>query len=196
MLTLDAGSTPQTTGTGSEFDDPLAIAVTANDPNAPVAGGLVTYTVNAGSSGASGILSSGSDFIGSDGVAEITATANATIGSYTVTASAAGAPSVDFALTNLYALAFTNMNDQTIAFGTPSGDRQRHPRRRARKSPWAVRSRSSALTAISNNRPSAPTAVFRPCSTRALSQPVIRRILLVYRTPVIRRSSPPRRAPR
>jgi Bacterial Ig-like domain (group 3)/Right handed beta helix region len=119
-LTLDTGATPQTAGTGTEFGEPLAVSVTANDPDAPVDGGLVTYAVITASNGAGAVLSLASAFIGSDKVAEVTATANATTGSYTVTASAAGAPTVDFALTNLFPLAFTNVNNQIINYGAAS----------------------------------------------------------------------------
>jgi hypothetical protein len=53
-----------------------------------VAGGLITFT--APSSGASAVLSGNPATIGSDGKASITATANATPGTYTVSASATG----------------------------------------------------------------------------------------------------------
>ena len=54
-------------------------------------------------------------------VASVTATANATAGSYTVTASAGGAATADFALTNLIVpLTFSGISDRSITYGTSS----------------------------------------------------------------------------
>ncbi len=114
------GSTPQSAGTGAEFEQPLAVLFNSDNPDQPVIGGLVNFAVLASSNGACAILSSGSAVIASNGVAEITATANATLGSYTVTASASGVTTVDFDLTNLDPLTFTNVTDQTVPYGTPT----------------------------------------------------------------------------
>ena len=52
-----ADSTPQAVAVGDPFANPLAVTVTANEPNQPVAGGSVTYSVNPASNGASANLS-------------------------------------------------------------------------------------------------------------------------------------------
>jgi len=78
--------------------------VTANNPTEPVNGGKVTFTPPA--FGASAALS-GSPATIAGGNASVTATANDTAGAYNVTASASGAPSVDFALTNIATYSLT-----------------------------------------------------------------------------------------
>ena len=117
-----AGSTPQSAATDIAFANPLAVTVAANNPVEPVAGGVLTFTAPA--SGASANLSATTATIGSDGVASVTATANTSVGSYTVTASAGGDnPTVDFSLTNTFGLiplAFSGINDQNIIEGTAS----------------------------------------------------------------------------
>ena len=119
-VTLVAGSTPQSTIDETAFPDPLALTVKANNSVEPVAGGVVVFA--APSSGASAQLSAKDATIGSDGVASVTATANATAGSYTVTASATRvAGSLDFDLTNnLIPLGFSGLTAQDITYGTPS----------------------------------------------------------------------------
>ena len=57
-ITPAAGSTPQSVAAGDAFANPLAVTVTAIEPNQPVAGGIITYTVNPASNGASAKLSS------------------------------------------------------------------------------------------------------------------------------------------
>jgi hypothetical protein len=100
-MTAVPGSTPQSAGINTSFSNPLAVAVTANNPVEPVAGGLVTFAATPRASGASATLSAPTATIGSDGQASVTATANAIAGSYTVTASAAGVASpASFSLTN------------------------------------------------------------------------------------------------
>ena len=42
-MTPAAGSTPQTAAIGAAFADPLAVAVTANNPVEPVDGGVVNF---------------------------------------------------------------------------------------------------------------------------------------------------------
>ena len=77
---------------------PLVVSVTANNAGEPVNGGQVTYTVTP-VSGAGATLATSPATI-SSGQASVTPTANATAGTYTVTASASGASSVTFNLTN------------------------------------------------------------------------------------------------
>jgi hypothetical protein len=66
-ITPVTGSTPQAVAAGDAFADPLAVTVTANAPNQPVAGGTVTYTANPASNGASANLSNATASIGDDG---------------------------------------------------------------------------------------------------------------------------------
>jgi hypothetical protein len=92
------GSTPQSAAVNSTFALPLAVRVTAVNPAEPVDGGVVTFIAPA--SGASSALSATTAVI-AGGTAGVNATANNTMGTYTVTASAAGAGSASFALTNI-----------------------------------------------------------------------------------------------
>ncbi len=89
---------PQHTPTSTAFDDALVVGVADAVGNA-LANVMVTFTVP--SSGASATLSSLTATTNSLGVATITATSNATVGSYVVNASVSGVvnPAV-FALTN------------------------------------------------------------------------------------------------
>jgi parallel beta-helix repeat protein len=120
-LTVVAGSTPQATITGTAFANPLAVTVTAIDPIEPVAGGVVNFTVNPAPNGASASLSAATATIGSDGSAQVTATANSVAGSFTVTASGIGpASTASFSLKNLVALSFSGIVPQTIPWGAPS----------------------------------------------------------------------------
>jgi len=96
-LTPVTGSTSQSTLVRTAFTNPLALTVTANDPNGPVDGGVISYT--APETGASAALSNATATI-ANGQASVTATANDTMGSYNVTASAGGDSSATFALTN------------------------------------------------------------------------------------------------
>jgi parallel beta-helix repeat protein len=113
------GSTPQSTTDETAFPNPLAVTVTAKNSVEPVAGGVVAFA--APSDGASAQLSATAATIGSNGVASVNATANATAGSYPVSASATGVGSLDFDLTNnLIPLRFSGVTDQSITYGTPS----------------------------------------------------------------------------
>jgi len=124
ILTPVAGSTPQSTATGTAFDNPLGVTVTAKNPIEPVAGGILTFTAPA--SGPRATLSATTATIGSGGSASITAKANATAGSYTVAVSGGGAATADFALTNsgksgsLVPLNFSGLSDPTVTYGTSS----------------------------------------------------------------------------
>ena len=101
-LTPVAGSTPQNATSGTAFANPLSVTVTANNSLEPVAAGVIDFS--APTSGASAALSGGTVTIGTNGVASITATANAVAGSYSVIASASGvAAPAFFLLTNVTA---------------------------------------------------------------------------------------------
>ncbi len=89
---------PQSAPLNTAFDTPLGLTVTANNSGEPVEGGLVTFA--APISGASAALNGSPASIDSDGKVSVIATANGMEGSYTVTASAGGADSQDFDLTN------------------------------------------------------------------------------------------------
>ena len=129
------GFTVTAVGAASESVTPgatvtLAVTVSANNPNEPVTGGVVTF--DAGSSGgATATLTGtpatiGAAVIGGTNYADaavVTATANAIGGTYTVKATTAGtATPVDFTLTNLTVLSFsgTGLANQSITYGTSS----------------------------------------------------------------------------
>ena len=114
------GSTPQSVAAGDAFANPLAVTVRADEPNQPVAGGIVTYTANPASNGASAKLTSSTATIGADGTAQVDATANSPTGGYTVTASIATDVTASFSLTNQIQPAFTGLTDPSITFGTSS----------------------------------------------------------------------------
>jgi hypothetical protein len=97
-LTPVTGSTPQTSPIGTPFANPLAVTVTANNWNEPVNGGVVSFT-NVPNGSALAILSASTAVIASGQAAVIAEPDNA-VGSYQVDASASGASSVAFALTN------------------------------------------------------------------------------------------------
>ncbi len=107
-------STPQTSKNGQYFVNPLAVFV-SSPVGDPVAGGLVSYTVNpVNGAGAtldftqSAIFSYGSNL----SYAAVSATPNGVVGTYTVTASASGGSPVTFTLTNT-----------AVPAGTPTGTR-------------------------------------------------------------------------
>ena len=89
----------QSTTVNQNFNNPLTVTVTANDPNEPVAGGVVTYT--ASTIGASANLSANQATINASGQASITAKANTTTGNYGVNVGSNGiANTTTFNLTN------------------------------------------------------------------------------------------------
>src|SRR5262249_27690829 len=94
-----ADSTPQTAEADQAFAHPLAVTVTANNPAEPVNGGVVSFVVNP-AAGASAALSSATATI-AGGQAAVNATANTILGPYGVTASASGAGSTNFDLSNI-----------------------------------------------------------------------------------------------
>ena len=69
------------------------MSVTANNQEDPVAGGVAAYTVFPSAGGAAAQLSESTAVIGTNDTASVSATANSTLGSYTVSASTAGAAS-------------------------------------------------------------------------------------------------------
>jgi hypothetical protein len=99
---IPAGGTNQSAGLGSPFASDLRAAITANDSNLTnLAGGVITFTAPA--TGASAVLSASHVTLTSSNIADVTATANNSVGSYVVTASAgttAGTPG-QFALRNI-----------------------------------------------------------------------------------------------
>jgi uncharacterized repeat protein (TIGR01451 family) len=98
-FTLSAVSgTPQATTVSTAFAAPLVVGIVSVAPGEPVNGGQVTFTVPG--AGASATLATSPATI-AGGQASVTATANATTGSYNVTAATSGgAASLQFALTN------------------------------------------------------------------------------------------------
>ncbi len=113
-ITLTSGSGQSSSG---EFSAPLVVTVTANDPNEPVAGGLVTFTAPTG--GASATFTGNPAFIGDDGTASAMAASNFISGSYTILATGFGiAGAASFGLTNygVVSIAVTPGN-QSLAQG-------------------------------------------------------------------------------
>ncbi|MFO0585663.1 MAG: hypothetical protein U0229_25560 [Anaeromyxobacter sp.] len=94
------GGGTQLTNVSTAYPAPLQVVVT--DANGlPVSGATVTYTV-VPVNGAGGTPSSGTATTNANGVASVTATANATPGTYTITAtSGAITPAATFTLTNV-----------------------------------------------------------------------------------------------
>ena len=115
-LTIVQGSNPQSTPINHAFPNPLAVIVTANNPDEPVNGGVVTYSVTP-VGGATAALSATSVTI-ANGLTSVTATANGIRGTYLVTAAATGAGAVGFALNNTEApsLLVTTTLDVVNAF--------------------------------------------------------------------------------
>ncbi len=95
-LTIEGGD-DQDTPVGSPFPEPLVVSV-ASPFGEPVAGGRITF--DAPTVGAAANLANNPVIVNSNGVASVDAVANGLGGSYMVTAQAAGAPSVAFAMTN------------------------------------------------------------------------------------------------
>ena len=110
-----------TSGSGQSasgaFPAPLVATVTANNPIEPVAGGLVTFIPPA--SGASATIQGSPAVINGDGTASVTAASNFIGGSYTVSATAAGAQGAAlFSLTNYAAVSIAvSPGDESLAVG-------------------------------------------------------------------------------
>ncbi|MHB1560624.1 MAG: beta strand repeat-containing protein, partial [Isosphaeraceae bacterium] len=95
-----ASGSGQSTIVSTAFPNPLVAVLTEDYAGAPIPGASLTFTAPTG--GASAALSAGSATTDAHGDASVSATANATAGGYTVTASTAGvAATVNFSLTNL-----------------------------------------------------------------------------------------------
>ncbi|WP_083098510.1 beta strand repeat-containing protein, partial [Pseudophaeobacter leonis] len=92
----------QSTAVSTAFGTAIAVLVTNGSGN-PASG--VTVSFSAPGAGASAVLSAPSAVSNASGIASVTATANTTVGSYTVTASAAGRADASFALTNTVGVA-------------------------------------------------------------------------------------------
>ncbi|CAG0937303.1 partial Collagenase ColH, partial [Thermoflexales bacterium] len=128
--------TPQSASVNTAFAQPLGLSVTSAFGE-PVAGGLISFTAHPAVNGASfAEVTPFTKTIGASGAVSATVTANGLTGSYTVTASASGATSVNFALTNKLATTTTltsapnpSVLGQTVTFtatvtssgGTPTG---------------------------------------------------------------------------
>jgi hypothetical protein len=97
-ITVTKGSSPQSATVNTAFAKPLSVIVFSPFGD-PVAGGVITYT--APSSGPSAILQTLTATIDSNGRASVSAMANGTPGSYSVTAKASGVTTAAvFSLTN------------------------------------------------------------------------------------------------
>jgi len=94
---IAVSGTPQSVAAGNAFPAPLVAKVT-DSANNPLAGFTVTFTAPA--SGAGAVLSSNSSISDANGLAAVNATANASAGSFGVTA-AIGSLNASFALTNV-----------------------------------------------------------------------------------------------
>jgi hypothetical protein len=94
------GGDDQSTIVSTAFSNPLEVTVTSTHGE-PVNGGLVTFAPQGVTANASVTGSPATIGTVTSGKASVMATANGTAGGYNVTASAAGATSVNFALTNL-----------------------------------------------------------------------------------------------
>ncbi len=115
-LAVSSGSS-QSTFVSQAFASPLVAELTENDTSAPLPG--VTIGFSAPSSGASATLGASSAVTDSSGRASITATANATAGTYVVTASVSElTSSASFTLTNQVQPTFSGLSSQTISYGS------------------------------------------------------------------------------
>ena len=93
-----AGATPQSAARSAAFAQPLAVQI--KDAAGNILQGMVV-TYNVPGSGASAVLSAGTATTNASGVASVTATANATAGTYAVTAGVSGlVVPAGFSLTN------------------------------------------------------------------------------------------------
>jgi hypothetical protein len=104
---------PQAAVFNTEFGRPLQVRV-KDQLGAPLAGVTVTYVPPG--SGASAVLSPGSAVTDGNGLASVTAVANATLGAYSVTATA-GSISQSFSLTNTD-VGFVNGSFESPTFAT------------------------------------------------------------------------------
>ena len=173
ILTPVAGSTPQLASEGALLANPPAVTVTANNPIEPVNGGVISFA--APSAGASATTSAATAVI-TGGQAGVTATANNTPGRYTAFATAAGAGSASFSLTNLVASSLSE---------TPTPTQPTGPSEQVVTDLAGLR----AAIAYANSHPGPDTIRFDPAGAPA---PGTRR----SGSSAVRWSSPTRRAPR
>jgi predicted outer membrane repeat protein len=110
-LTAVAGSTPQSAAIGTAFANPLAVTVTANNAVEPVNGGVIRFDNPPAGSGARAVFLDPNSPLGAstaqtfsatvaNGQAVVGVAPSNAVGSYSITASATGAPDASFALTN------------------------------------------------------------------------------------------------
>ena len=97
------------------FNAPLVALLTENFAGAPLPGATIDFSPPA--TGASATLSAGSAVTDANGLASVTATANATAGTYAVTASAADGTLASYNLTNQIGPIFSGLIGQTVTYG-------------------------------------------------------------------------------
>ena len=115
------GGATQNTLVSTQFAQPLQVTVRDTNNNL-LSGAAVTFTVTPAANGASATLSSGTVITNPSGLASITATANATMGSYVVQANVFSLPAVNFSLTNVGATCSTVVNSTVDAVDVSPGD--------------------------------------------------------------------------
>jgi hypothetical protein len=123
VLSLASNTSPQSAPTGEAFANPLVVTVVARNPAEPVTGGIVSFAITPDAGGAGAGLSAATAIIGADHHAQVTATANAIEGNYSVTALTAGGLTLPrIFLTNvgnnLVHLGFAELAPSSITFGT------------------------------------------------------------------------------
>ncbi len=96
---VTTGGGVQSAPVGTPFAQPLAVQARDAFGN-PVPNVSVAFAASSAGNGATATLSASVALTGADGVASVGATANSLAGSYTVSASAGGAPAATFGLTN------------------------------------------------------------------------------------------------
>ena len=114
-VAVSSGS-PQSAPVNQVFNSPLVALLTENFAKAPLPGSTIGFS--APSSGASAKLSASAAFTDAMGLASVIARANATAGTYAVTASATGVTSpASYNLTNQIQPSFSGLAGQTINYG-------------------------------------------------------------------------------
>jgi hypothetical protein len=114
-LVASSGSA-QSSLVNQPFSSPLAPVLSENFANVPLPGATIEFSAPA--SGSSATLSAESAVTNASGLASVMATANATAGTYVVTASAIGVtPTALFDLTNQITPTFSGLNGQTVTYG-------------------------------------------------------------------------------
>lgn len=114
-MALTSGNS-QTAVVSTAFANPLIVTLTATAPIEPVQGGRVSFVPPG--AGASAAITTSPATINAGGIASVSATANATVGSYNVVASSNGSTGTTFALQNRLAsadLSITKTNGTTTS---------------------------------------------------------------------------------